>query len=309
MSAAPSGRQFEIRTGSQSATVVEVGGGIRRYTVGGRDVLEPYGVDEMCDGARGAVLVPWPNRLGDGRYSFDGSTYQVALTEPAKNNAIHGFLRWRPWELVGHASDRVTVGTTLFPLMGYPFSLQVLVTYSLGDTGLSVTTSTTNIGARPAPYGCGQHPYLSPGAGLVDDCKLELAAGTRIITDPHRKLPIGTESVDATEYDFRQGRNIGSQTFDDAFTDLARDNQGRAWVRLTGQDRHTVHLWLDESYHLVELFTGDTLSPARRRHGLGAEPMSCPPNAFQDDDGVVRLEPGATATSRWGVLLTPPPAA
>ena len=93
----PSGTQFEIVHGEQHAVIVEVGGGVRAYDVGGVDVLQPYAVDQMCDGAHGAPLIPWPNRLGDGRYRFDGNDYQVALTEPEKQNAIHGFLRWRPW--------------------------------------------------------------------------------------------------------------------------------------------------------------------------------------------------------------------
>ena len=93
----PSGDQFEISFGAQRATIVEVGGGLREYGVGDRDVLEPYALGDMCDGAHGAPLIPWPNRLADGRYQFDGTDFQTALTEPDKHNAIHGFLRWRSW--------------------------------------------------------------------------------------------------------------------------------------------------------------------------------------------------------------------
>ena len=89
---APSGEQYEISHGDQHATVVEVGGGVRAYRVGDRDVLHPYDVDAICDGAHGAPLVPWPNRIRDGRYTFDGAEYRVTLTEPDKSNAIHGFL-------------------------------------------------------------------------------------------------------------------------------------------------------------------------------------------------------------------------
>ena len=66
---APSGEQFEIAHGDQRATIVEVGGGVREYRVGDRDVLDPYPRDAVCDGAHGAPLIPWPNRLGDGRYA------------------------------------------------------------------------------------------------------------------------------------------------------------------------------------------------------------------------------------------------
>lgn len=303
--AGPSGRQLEIGFGEQVATVVEVGGGIRRYADGGRDVLDPYPVDQMCDGAHGAPLVPWPNRLADGSYHFDGTDHQVALTEPDKHNAIHGFLRWRSWDCVDHRDDRVTMATTLHPLPGYPFTLAVEVTYRLDRSGLTVTTSATNVGSATAPYGCGQHPYLSPGEGVVDDSVLRLAAGTRVVTDPDRKLPVGRESVRDTAYDFREGRKIGALELDDAFTDLDRDPDGRAWVHLTGSDGRTARLWVDEGYRFVELFTGDTLAPSRRRRGLGTEPMSCPPDAFRSGADVVRLAPGQRTTASWGASLSP----
>lgn len=283
---------------------MEVGGGIRSYTDSGRDVLQPYAVDAMCDGAHGAPLIPWPNRLADGRYRFNGTDYQVALTEPTKNNAIHGFLHWRPWQALEHEVDRVVMGARLFPLQGYPFLLEVSVEYVLGSGGLTVSTTATNLGERALPYGCGQHPYLSPGDdGVVDDCTLQLDAATRITTDPERQLPTGTEPVVGTVFDFRTPRKLGDLAIDFAFTDLTRDGDDRAWVRLTGQDDRTCALWVDGSYPLIELYTADTLVGSRRRKGLGTEPMTCPPNAFATGRHVIRLEPGETAVASWGAQL------
>jgi aldose 1-epimerase len=74
-------------------------------------------------------------------------------------------------------------------------------------------------------------------------------------------------------------------------------------TRLTGPDGRSAELWVDEHHPIFEIFTGDTLRPDRRRQGLGVEPMTCPPNAFQTGEGVVRLEPGQTVTTRWGVRL------
>ena len=246
---------------------------------------------------------PWPNRLADGSYRFGGVDYQVAITEPDKCNAIHGLLRWRCWQVMRQDSNRVTMGTRLYPLTGYPFLLDVAVDYVLDDEGLTVTTTATNRGEQTCPYGCGQHPYLSPGGGLVNDAVLSFAAGNRIITDPHRQLPTGTEPVAGGDFDFSQGRRLGDQRIDYAFTDLARDGAGRAWVRLDGPDGQRAELWVDGSYPIVELFTGDTLAPHRRRRGLGTEPMTCPPNAFQSGKGVRRLAPGEAVTTRWGARL------
>jgi len=303
MTPAPSGEQFEITFAQQRATIVEVGGGIRTYNDGDRAVLHPYDREAMSDGAHGAPLIPWPNRLADGKYTFDGTEQQVPLSEPEKHNAIHGFLRWRPWRAVEHSADRIVMSTRLYPLKGYPFTLDVRVEYSLNADGLRVRTTAHNLGDTALPYGNGQHPYLFPGEGLVDACTLQAPGATRITTDDERQLPTGTEAVQGTAYDFRSPRRLGELAIDYAFTDLERDSGGRAWVRLTGDDEHTAELWMDESYPLVELYTADTLSDARKRTGLGCEPMTCPPNAFQSGHGLVRLEPEESLTTTWGARL------
>ena len=62
-------------------------------------------------------------------------------------------------------------------------------------------------------------------------------------------------------------------------------------------------MWVDEHYSLVELFTGDSLDPDRRRRGMGTEPMTCPPNAFQSGDRLIRLDPGESVTTTWGARI------
>jgi aldose 1-epimerase len=128
-------------------------------------------------------------------------------------------------------------------------------------------------------------------------------AVTRIATDPERKLPLAREPVQDGPYDFRSPRTIGSLEIDAPYTDLERDASGLAWARLVGQDGAARELWVDEAYRYIEIYTGDTLAPARRRRGLGAEPMSCPPNAFASGEDLVRLEPGQTFSAAWGVRL------
>lgn len=303
MSEPPSGAQHEITYGEQRATVVEVGGGIREYVHGDRAVLDPYPLDAICDGAHGTVLVPWPNRLADGRYRFDGVDYQVPLSEPARANASHGFLRWRSWTVAEHAAARVVVQSTLHPMPFYPFALHVSVAYALGEDGLRVTSTATNVGERACPYGFGQHPYLAPGDGALDDCLLELAAATSIVVDERRKLPVGREPVAGTPLDFATPTAIGERRIDVALTDLARDEHGRATARLTGSDARTVELWADEHHRFLQLYTGDDLAPARRRRGLALEPMTCAPNAFQSGEGLMRIEPGESVATSWGVRL------
>jgi aldose 1-epimerase len=298
---APSGEQFSIRHGEQQATVVEVGGGLRRYDVAGQDVLDGYARDERCTGARGLPLIPWPNRIQDGAYTFDGVDYQVPLTEPEAHNAIHGFLRWRNWACHWHNDSQVVMGTVLHPQMGYPFTLDVRVGYELTEAGLTVRTNATNVGTQACPYGTGQHPYLRLGTDLIDDCQLQFAAAKWLPTD-ERGLPTGEADVRGSAYDFTDQRQIGEQDIDYTFTDLSRDAEGRAWVQLSAPGHGAVSLWVDEGYPYLEIYTAHTQPVPHWRRGLGVEPMTCAPNAFRSGQGLIRLAPGQSHSASWGLM-------
>ena len=115
------GQQFTISAGEHAATVVEVGAGLRRYTHRGRDITGTYAEDVLPPKCCGGVLVPWPNRLRGGRYSFDGADRQLARTEPAAGNSIHGLGRWERWSLRHQDALSVTLGLDLVPQTGWPF--------------------------------------------------------------------------------------------------------------------------------------------------------------------------------------------
>ena len=302
MTVLPTGEQFPLRCAGAEAVVVEVGGGLRSYRAGGRDLVDGYGEREMAGNARGHVLAPWPNRLRDGRYRWDGEEHQTPLSEPETANAIHGLVRFVPWQVVDRTSGTVVLEHLLHPQPGYPFALRLQVAYELSAVGLRVRTTATNEGDVALPYGEGHHPYLAAGPGrLVDDCTLAAPGATRLETDG-RGIPTGTVPVAGTPYDLRRGRPVGDLVVDHAFTDLERDADGRAWVRLTGPDGRGAAVWMDAAYRYLQLFTGDAVQPAsRRRRGLAVEPMTCPPDAFRSGEAVRRLAPGESTTSTCGI--------
>jgi aldose 1-epimerase len=289
----PSGEQVELSFGEQRVVVVGLGGGLRVYSVGDREILDGYGPDEMCPSGRGQLLVPWPNRIEDGRYEFGGQTYQLALDEPARSNAIHGLVRWASWSVVEHEPARAVLEYVSYPQPGYPFSLAYRVEHLLADDGLSVRIEATNVGGEPCPYGAGAHPYLAVHAERVDDVDLRVPAGT-VLESNDRGLPVG-ESPVGGELDFREARRIGVAVLDHCFTGLERDPDGRARVQV-GETT----LWADESWPYVMVFTGDPLPDVARR-SVAVEPMTCAPNAFRTGAGLVVLEPGQTHSGAWGI--------
>ncbi len=299
-----SGRQYEIRHGTQRAIVVQVGGGLREYEVAGFPVLDGYGPDELAHGGRGQVLMPWPNRLADGRYEHEGETLQLPISEPDKRNAIHGLVRWRAWDVVELTPASVRAGHVLWPQPGYPFTLELEVTYELSDAGLRVTMAARNVGVRPAPYGAGQHPYVRAELGAVDGTVLRLPAERWLEAD-ERQLPTGRlADVAGTPYDFREPRPVGATRLDVALTALARDPDGLARAELrAGDGSRRVTVWLDGGFDHLMAFTGDTLGEGQRRRSLAVEPMTCAPDAFHNRLGLQVLEPGQRTSASWGIAV------
>jgi len=295
----PSGAQIELVFGQQRAIVVELGAGLRVYEDQGRAILEGYAADEMCTAGRGQTLIPWPNRISEGRYELAGRTHQLALSEPGRGTAIHGLVRWTSWRIEAHEPHRAVLTHVLYPQPGYPFALGLRLEYSLGDDGLGVRTTATNLGAEPCPYGAGAHPYLTAGTETIDPLLLRAPGTVRLLADP-RGIPTGREPVGDTDHDFTTPRRIGRTTLDTCYTGLLRDADGRAWVELHAPDGRAARLWLDESYPYLMLFSGDSL-PEFQRTSLAVEPMTCAPNAFRSGDGLRMLEPGESFAGSWGI--------
>jgi aldose 1-epimerase len=304
-STAPSGAQYPIRHGDQEAIAVEVGGGLRSFTIGGAAVVDGYAADAMCDGARGQTLAPWPNRVQDGKWTWRGRDLQLGLTEPEQHNAIHGLVRWLTWELVEHTEASVELSCTCAAQPGYPWRLAVSNRWSLDDHGLTVLTTIRNESDEATPVAAGFHPYITVGTSTIDDALLTLPASTRIVTGP-QQIPIGKEAVAGTAFDFREPRRLGDLEIDHTYTELEREGDGLARLQLAAPDgRRTVTVWVDAAYPYLEVFTGDALPDAdRRRRGLGVEPMSAPPNALASGEDLVVLEPGAQWQGRWGIVAT-----
>jgi aldose 1-epimerase len=284
----PTGSQFLLESAGQRAVVTEVGATLRSWRVGEREQLDTFQVDELGDGYRGKVLVPWPNRIRDGRYVFGGVEHRMAISEPERGGALHGLVLWASWHPLRHSRDEVALGYMLHPQPGYPFTLELEIEYRLTAGGLEVTLVATNRGATAAPFGAGFHPCIALG----DDAVLELPARSRVPVD-ERLLPTGPPvPVEGTEYDFRSPRPLGPLALDTCFGDLERGADGQARATLTTGGR-AVTVWMDEPFRFIHVYTTGA--------GAAVEPMTCAPDAFNSGDGLLALLPGASFSGRWGL--------
>ena len=296
-----SGRQFRLRAGDYQATIASVGASLRELTWQGRSLVVPYDADEVRPLYRGAVLAPWPNRVVDGRYQFDGVEHQLALTEPDRGHALHGLVAWQDFAVVRQDPGAVALAATVPAQTGYPFRLELVVTYSLTEQGLTVILEATNTGPDPAPFGAGIHPYLCAGPGVVDDWFLELPAASVLDVTPDRLVPLDVHPVteSASQFDFRRRRAIAETFLDHAFTKLTADPDGMFTARLTDSAGSGVVIRWGEECRWLQVHTADRPDPQTNRLGLAVEPMTCPPDAFNSGRNLIILPVGGSTVVQW----------
>ncbi len=231
MTADPTGSRFHLRGEHSSAEIAQVGAALRALTVDGVDLVPRYPDDLPTPAASGVVLVPWPNRIRDGKYSFDGEDLQLAISEPKFGNASHGLLRFGTYQAIEHTDDRLVLGADVVPQTGYPFHLRTRVTYALRADGLHVTHAIENIGAKAAPVALGVHPYLQIGGVPTEDLVVHSTGTTTLVLDD-RNIPVDEVPVDAAT-DLREGRRLGDASLDNGYRGWERDADGRAHHTLT----------------------------------------------------------------------------
>lgn len=299
MSADPTGHRFHLRGSRSTAEIAQVGAALRALTVDGVDLVPRYASDLPTPAASGVVLVPWPNRVRDGRYTFGGVERQLAISEPALGNASHGLLRFASYVEVESDDDHVVLGADVVPQTGYPFHLRTRVEYALRPDGVHVAHRIENIGAETAPFALGVHPYLQIGG--VDTADLVIrSTGTSTLVLDDRKLPVDEVAVDGAT-DLRAGRRLGDVDLDNGYRGIARDEDGRARHTLTAPDGRELSLWQGPGLDWVQVFTTDRYPG----HPLAVaiEPMTAPADALASGIDLRELAPGEVFTAEWGIEL------
>jgi aldose 1-epimerase len=294
---ADSSPEIEIAHGEMRAAVTTTGAALRALSCGGDPILWGTAPGDLVTDGRGQVLAPWPNRLEDGTYRFAEAEIRVPWSEPARQNAIHGLVRWLTWSVESQTSSKVRLSCPLAPQPAYPFTLGLTITYELDDFGMKVTADAVNAGSGALPFGIGFHPYFHPGPAGLNALQLEVPARRHLIADD-RGLPVSDESLSTAP----AWRPLGESVLDDCFTDLARDDAGCWRVRITpGDGARQVTVFGDAAFGYVMCFTADTLSTLNKRAGVAIEPMTCPPNALRSGTDLVVLEPGERFSATWGI--------
>ncbi|MFD8717753.1 aldose 1-epimerase [Streptomyces sp. NPDC059629] len=290
----------------------EVNGRLTELTDGYRDEKELL----AQDGVRAGLLAPFPNRIADARYHYDGHDHDLLPGRRTDRLIYHGFAREASFELARATttpdSARLLLHTTSIrpgEYPGYPFALDLTVAYTLTADELGVEIRATNLGDTTAPYAAGWHPYFTLSRP-IDDLTLHIPAHTLIRTDAFliplpgedARLPLG----DRPTMDFRTPRRLGDAVIDACYADLTPGPTGRIETILTDSATgEELRVWQHSG--CMHVFTGDTLARDRRA-SIALEPVETMTNAFNrpDQAAALALEPGRSRAFAFGVRYVPP---
>lgn len=291
-----SGRQYRLEHADYTADIASVGAGLRRLRWRDRDLVVPYAAEDVRPYFRGALLAPWPNRVADGRWQWHGAVHQLPITEPERGNALHGLVLWLDWRARAVASDAVTLAATVWPQPGYPFLLDLEVTWHVTSDGLRCRLTATNGSSVPAPYGCSVHPYLVAASGSLDDWTVHAPAEWQLQVD-ERLIPTQL-AAPPPEHDFRTPHPVAGAVIDHAYTGV-QFRDGVAAVTVTDDSGSGSMIEFDVGSPWLQICTADRPGETGHRAGLAVEPMTCPPDALRSGQDLLVLDPGQRHVVSW----------
>jgi aldose 1-epimerase len=252
------------------------------------------------------VLFPFPNRIRDGRFTWEGQTYQLPLNDPASKNAIHGFACRRRWRVLDSDGDASSAWVTA-AFRGlqdapdcrdlWPADYEIRLTIRLGPGSLRLEAEVTNPDRVPLPFGLGYHPYFRlpfvPGE-RAEECLVEVPAREYWVLE--ESLPTGAcEPVDAAR-DLNRPRRYGELKLDDVLTGLPTGPATAGLCEralIQGAPGATLRLLASADFREAVVFTPP------HREAFAAEPYTCTTDAINlqqrgVDAGLRVLAPGGT---------------
>ncbi len=255
---------------------------------------------QINKGYKSAILFPFPNRIKDGKYSFENEAYDIPQNRAKEQNAIHGLVYNRAFEVTDQqANEKGAAITMAFEskgcLHGYPFPFILTLTYELNEQGFSCELKVKNTGRTKMPFAFGWHPYFTLGID-TDDCYLQIPAQEYIELDAQQKVPTGNR---LPMTDFAQRKKIGEQSLDHCFPIFTKSRIARTFLAAPSKGLQ-LEVWQimgNRQFNYVQVYT-----PADRK-SVAIEPMTANVDCLNNQEGLITLLANEDWTSHFGVKL------
>jgi aldose 1-epimerase len=290
----------ESSTGS-SAVVSPVGASLMELTLSGNKVIEQVapGRPELY---AGVVMAPWSGRIAAGKWiDAEGVERFLPVNEPARNNALHGLVYDKSFEVKKTTASSVEFVIDIAANDGYPHALRLAVSYELEEGELFASFAVKNLSGEKAPFSIGFHPYISTAWA---DAPLQLQVSAESVLElDENMIATGTAKVSDAGKDLRNGKALNGLKLDDDFTDLDFVH-GIATTRLLTASGSGLEVWQEDMFKHTVIYTPEDFPTASGSiTAIAIEPSSSEVNAFNTKQDLLVLSPGETRSGSWGIRL------
>jgi aldose 1-epimerase len=265
----------------------EVGGSIAGFRRDGVAILRETPGEAIADGLVRQMacypLIPYSNRIAEGRFTFEGEAYRLAPNFGDHPHSVHGNAWQHPWSVAALEPARCRLVLDHRPAgagaEGWPFAYRAEQLFALDEDGLTLTLNLTNEDGRAMPAGFGLHPFFPKRPGTV----LRFSADA-VWRNGADSLPASREEV-PPEWDYGSLRPLGEPGLDNCFAGW----DGGAEIRFENEN---LAVWIEADpvfCHLVVYVPGP-------RDYFAVEPVSHMNDAIHHPEvpgnGLVVLGPG-----------------
>ncbi len=263
------------------------GTSLQELCLGNKQLIKDLNPLQYKDTYASSILFPFANRIKNGQYTFQNKKYQLAINEVERNNAIHGFLHDKAFQIIDASVKKDKAALLLEynqeeEVQGFPFTYKVQLLYRLSDTNLSLEVRFTNTSKQTFPFTYGWHPYFY--SEDLSKSSLHFKSSQKI----HFDTQMITEKVVNKETSAIV--NIGSLFLDDCYVLDTNKVQFK-----------TPAYHLELSSTTKESFLQVYTLPIN--NCLAIEPVSGVPDSFNNKLGLQELTPNETYITKWDLAL------
>jgi aldose 1-epimerase len=280
---------YTLTHGDATAVINLVGSALVGLRFGNHIVIPEVNLEPKT--YAGSLLVPWPNRIAQGRYEFEGNQYQLEVRD-GLGNAMHGLVDEAAAEVVETRAGFLKLSTKVEASAGYPWNLLVEATFELTADELVVGYFVTNVGSGNAPVGIGTHPYFP----FSNETTIEVNAFTASVHGSDM-LPVSQTPAAAIGLGLGNPVSVRDLKLDTQFTSVTNP------VATLKTGDHTLDIWHDNAPWLMIYTTNKFPWADGPGNAIAIEPQTCPADAFNTGEDLRVLASGESTFMRFGLTL------
>lgn len=270
-----------------------LGASLHKLSLNSIDIIEGIsntfeGLNDYKNTYKSAFLFPFPNRISEGKFEFDQKKYELDCNESALNNALHGHIYDKPFTVKNiEATESSAIVTLNYAdggkTKGFPFPYQIEIIYTFSANKIDINFNILNTGKKSFPFGIGWHPYFK--TGNLNLSSLNFEAKNQYLLD-EKMIPLKEIS-----FKFNTPLTLKNTFLDDCFI----TKKPKASFKC---DTYKIKMNFTSTSqkNYLQVYT----PPAR--NCIAIEPMTCAPNAFNNQNGLLVLEPNAHF--EWQIILS-----